>query len=100
MKKRKKDIIHIFTKGPKQPSKNLTEEIIQSNKDLLHELFKGKIPRKDLRLKIEQKLAYWQFKKYFDDEIEYLRLFRISLLIKFENIQQSINMPNISNDDR
>ncbi|HUU41193.1 MAG TPA: hypothetical protein VMW42_09640 [Desulfatiglandales bacterium] len=84
----------------KNVSEKSVEEIIQENHDLLLEVFQGKIPRQKLRLKIEQQLAGWQFKESAEDEKKHLRLYRVSLLLRLENIRQSLRNPNISDNKR
>lgn len=100
MEKKKKETIHILKKEEKKHTGKSTEGIIQENQDLLLEVLKGKIPRKKLRLKIEQRLAGWQFKENFEDEKKYLKLYRISLLLRLEDLRQSLSNPNISDNDR
>ena len=100
MEKKKKETIHILKKEVKKYTEKSTEGIIQENQDLLLEVFRGKIPRKKLRFKIEQRLADWQFKENFEDEKKHLKLYRISLLLRLEDIRQSLNNPNISDNDR
>ncbi len=98
--KKKKDIIHILAEERKEPPEKSTDGIIQRNQDLLRGVFKGKIPHRNLRFKIEQALAGWQFKGGFQDEKKYLRLRRISILLRFEDLLQHLSRPNINNDDR
>ncbi len=81
-------------------SEKSVEGITQRNRDLLLEVFQGKIPRKKLRLKIEQHLADWEFRENLEDEKRYLKLYRISLLLKLENIRQSLQKPSISDNKR
>jgi len=98
--KRKKDIIHILAQERKEPSERSTEGIIQRNQDLLREVFAGKIPRRKQRFKIEQALADWQFKGGFEDEQKHVRLRRIALLLKLEDLRQHLSKPDISDDNR
>jgi len=97
---KKKDIIHILVQARKEPPKKSTEGIIQRNQDLLREVFKGQIPRRKLRLNIERRLAHWKFKESFEDENKHLGLYRISLLLRLEDLRQYLSKPNISNEDR
>ena len=100
MKKKKKDIVRILAQERNEPPEKSTEGIIQRNQDSLREVFKGKIPRRKLRFKIEQALADWQFKGDLEDEKRHLRLRRISLLLRVEDLRQHLSKPNISNEDR
>lgn len=84
----------------REASETLIERITQRNRDLLLEVFQGKIPRRKLRLKIEQHLADWQFRESLEDEKKYLRLYRVSLLLKLEKTRQSLQKPNISDNKR
>ena len=76
------------------------QEIIQENHDLLLDVFQGEIPRQKLRLKIEQQFAGWQFKENPEDEKKHLKLYRVSLLLRLENIRQSLRNPNISDNKK
>ena len=99
MKKKQKDIVHILAQERKEPPEEPTEGIIQRNQDLLRALFKGRIPRRNLRFKVEQALAGWQFMGGFEDEKKHFRLRRISLLLRLEDLRQHLSKPSISNDD-
>ncbi len=99
MKKNEKDIVHILAQERKEPPVKSTEGIIQRNQDLLRALFKGRIPRRNLRFKIEQALAGWQFKAGFEDEKKHFRLRHISILLRLEDLRQHLSKPSISNDD-
>lgn len=81
-------------------SEKSAEGVIRRNRDLLLEVFQGKIPKRKLRFKIEQKLADWQFSENPEDEKKHLRLYRISLLLKLENIRQSLKKPSLSDNKR
>jgi len=100
MRKKKKDMVRILAQERNEPPEKSTEGIIQRNRDLLREVFKGKIPRRKLRFKIEQALADWQFKRGFEDEKKYLRLRRISVLLRVEDLRQHLSKPDISNAHR
>jgi hypothetical protein len=90
----------ILRKQEKKVSEKSVEGIIQRNRDLLLEVFQGKIPKRKLRFKIEQKLAKWQFSENPENEKKHLRLYRISLLLKLENIRRSLKKPSLSDNKR
>ena len=97
---KRKNIIHILAQERKEPPRKSTGEIVRKNQDLLREVFKGKIPLRKLRFKIEERLAHWKFKESLEDEEKHLRLYRISLMLRFEDLRQYLSRPNINNEDR